>query len=135
MNPFIFWIESEEFRLFLQVAQEAVDLLLAPEENKSLALVQKKLNEMGGRYNHFIFQLTEFKINELKKTISDFDTLEKEVIAFVKQVEDLAVKQYPQLMKIYFNYRDQTRNFSLDEKDFFKNNKGWFFKNFFKLFY
>lgn len=111
MNPFIFWIESEEFRLFLQVAQESVDLLLAPEENKSLALLQKKLNEMGGRYNHFIFQLTEFKINELKKTTSDFDTLEKEVIAFVKQVEDLAVKKYPQLMKIYFNYRDQTRNF------------------------
>lgn len=111
MNPVERWLQSLEFNLFLQAAQESLEFLLAPETEKTLKEVQKKLWEMGNRYNHFIFQLTEFKITELKEITDSFDEIEREVLDFVKQVEASAVEAYPKLMKIYFNYRDQTRNF------------------------
>ncbi len=106
MKELEFWLESEEFLKFLETGQEVFKNLVNPEA-PSIETLQLVLEEMGGRYNHFIFQITESFIEASKEARMTSEEVSNEVLNFIKKVEEEAFLRYPKIMKIFSSYREQ----------------------------
>ncbi|PKL12226.1 MAG: hypothetical protein CVV50_04700 [Spirochaetae bacterium HGW-Spirochaetae-6] len=104
------WLASPEFQKFLEIAQEVYRELTGSNSVEDLQKVQRTLVEMGSRYNHLIFQVSEDQINDLKAMASSAEEITRSVLAFIGELEKTALERYPEIMKIFFRYREKTKN-------------------------
>ncbi len=103
------WLSGIEFEKFLEVGNNVFETLLNLENSYESEKMQALMLEMGSRYNHFIIQITEDAIADLKKQGLKDSVISKEVLEKIKIIEEEALDFYPKIMKLFFAYRNKVK--------------------------
>lgn len=101
------WFETSEFKVFLDSVLKAAHQLSSTDLKDGQ--LQASLKKMGRRYNHFLIQVTEFALKSLKDKEASEEEREKQVLNYIKLLEQEALSRHPKLMQLFFTYREKIR--------------------------
>ncbi|HCL56020.1 MAG TPA: hypothetical protein DHW82_03305 [Spirochaetia bacterium] len=107
------WLISLDLKIFLESVREAYRIVKDVSSNQEE--IVEKLKEMGLRYNHLVFKISEDQIRDLKLLYDDTQMIEKGILEFLREFEDNLVGLYPGEMEFFLTYRAKT-NPNLKEK-------------------
>lgn len=99
------WLESPDFKLFIESVHIAGTYLT--DQESILEEIQEKLIQMGMRYNHLIFQVSENILSYLKK--QEEKDIQKKLLSLLQQFEDYISEHYPKEMRFFKTYRERIK--------------------------